>query len=91
MSPILELTGLLKTYQYTAAPPHKHTISRHYDCLNNEPSAKITKHISSLHDTQERFFKLYNKSFGEVTVNGVPLGRDYNSAIESVIAGLKIN
>jgi len=72
----------------TAPPPHKHTIL-HYECLNNEPSTKITKHISSLHDTQACFFKLHNKIFGEQAVNDVPLDRDYHSAIENVIVGLK--
>jgi hypothetical protein len=57
-----------------------------YECLNNEPSTKITKHISSLHDTQVCFFKLYN-IFWEEAVNEVPLGRDYHSATENVIVG----
>lgn len=59
----------------------------HYECLNNELSTKITKHISSLHDTQACFFKLQNKIFGEEAVNDVPLGMDYHSAIKNVIVG----
>jgi hypothetical protein len=32
---------------------------------------------------------LHNKIFGEQAVNDVPLDRDYHSAIENVIVGLK--